>query len=63
MVLNNSKSCRAAVKDFSEPLRITVVSSEYWLIHLISFPLIEIPSISLFVLIRSATISTQSKKM
>ena len=62
IVLNNSKSCRAPVRDFSEPLRISVVSSAYWLI-LISLPLIKIPSISLFVLILSANISTQSKKM
>ena len=47
-MLNNSKSCRAPVRDFSDPLRISVVSSAYWLI-LISFPLIKIPSISLFV--------------
>ena len=62
IVLNSSKSCRALVRDFSEPLRISVVSSAYWLI-LISLPLIKIPSIALFVLILSADISTQSKKM
>ena len=45
---------------FSESLRISVVSSAYWLI-LISLPLIKIPSICLFIL--SANISTQSKKM
>ena len=61
-VLNNSKSCRTLVRDFSEPLRISVVSSAYWLI-LISFPLIKIPSISLFVLILSANVSTQSQEM
>ena len=61
-MLNSSKSCRAQVRDFSEPLRISVVSSAYWLI-LISFPLIKIPSISLFVLIPSANISTQIRKM
>ena len=62
IVLNSSKSRGASVRDFSEPLRISVVSSAYWL-TLISFPLIKIPSISLFVLILSANISTQSKKM
>jgi len=41
---------------------ISVVSSAYWLI-LISFSLIEIPSISLFVLILSSNISAKSKKM
>ena len=59
-MLNSSKSCRALVRDFSEPLRISVVSSAYWLI-LISLPLIKIPSISLFVLILSANISTQKQ--
>ena len=39
-MLNSSKSRRASVRDFSEPSRISVVSSAYWL-TLISFPLIK----------------------
>ena len=59
-MLNNSKSCRAPVRDFSEPLGISVgILANF---NFVSFDKI-VPSLFLFVLILSANISTQSKKM